>query len=907
MHTRIFATDASNAKGAVASASIDVEVNKLLWRSADIKGSNVPLMSRAQAILHTHDEDYEMPTCHYPDAMNDHGVPRPIGLSFDFAEVFGGAGVVTKWLNEFGVVCCPVLDISFSPHYNFTNVRVISWLCFMIEERRIRAVLLAPPCTTFSPAAFPALRSYRNPRGHDRSNPRVLHGNLLAGGSLSIMMTCKRCDAFGVTETPRRSKMRWLEVWQQIIALGAEETFLASCSYGSPHMKEFCLLSLNMDLSSLAKPCTRDHFHIKIEGKYTRPSATYCEGLAKAIAEVFRDHLHVASLRECWQDVNTEGLEDTISNDLAVAYKWRVEDVWAWKGKSHINLLETASTLRLIRRLARSGGDVRVVYLGDSHVSRSSLARGRTSSDAMRPMLRQSAALSNAYGIYLAGRFSPTRSMPANAPTRDKEIPDPVPRSITGEVAERSGIEGLRWLTSLPKTKRWVSNWSRLVLLLMPSLPGFFIQDEPLRIYPATVSPIHHPLAQFDQTLGFPGEGPWLGFSVLLYLCLLPSNSRLASLHGIILSLWISGEGAAAGAPKIDPAAVSHGDKIRQIARAGIELAEGRRTTELTAATRVDLLARFQNWLNGKGISFEDVFLANPPNLDEINKILCDFARNLFRLGKPYYHYSETINSVASRRPLLRRSLQQAWDLAFMWGSFEPTEHHVAMPYQILLALISVMLIWGWRREAACLALSWGALLRIGEVLQAVRSDVVLPSDVAASNDFILVRIKEPKTRYRAARHQAGKLEQPDLIQVISLGFQDLKKEEQLWPYSGSTLRHRLERALQVLGLPHRPGQKPKPLTLASLRPGGATWLIRATESAELVRRRGRWASFRVIEIYLQEVAAETYINDLGDDVKNQVFEAMELFPEILCTAFRYAASSFPSATWQFFFKHGTF
>lgn len=64
---------------------------------------------------------------------------------------------------------------------------------------------------------------------------------------------------------------------------------------------------------------------------------------------------------------------------------------------------------------------------------------------------------------------------------------------------------------------------------------------------------------------------------------------------------------------------------------------------------------------------------------------------------------AKQINSVAARRPLLRRYLQQAWDLAFMWGSFEPTEHH--------------------------------------------------------------------------ARHQAGKLEQPDLISVVSLGFSKLARQ----------------------------------------------------------------------------------------------------------------------------------
>ena len=87
--------------------------------------------------------------------------------------------------------------------------------------------------------------------------------------------------------------------------------------------------------------------------------------------------------------------------------------------------------------------------------------------------------------------------------------------------------------------------------------------------------------------------------------------------------------------------------------------------------------------------------MANPPNLDVINQHLTDYGRFLFKEGKPYFHFSETINSISAKRPVLRRSLQQAWDLVFLWGSFEPTVHHVSMPFQILLSVLSIMLIWG--------------------------------------------------------------------------------------------------------------------------------------------------------------------------------------------------------------------
>ena len=42
-------------------------------------------------------------------------------------------------------------------------------------------------------------------------------------------------------------------------------------------------------------------------------------------------------------------------------------------------------------------------------------------------------------------------------------------------------------------------------------------------------------------------------------------------------------------------------------------------------------------------------------------------------------------------------------------------------------------------------------------MLDASRKDLVMPGDVDNSIDDILLKIREPKTRYRAARHQAGK------------------------------------------------------------------------------------------------------------------------------------------------------
>ena len=871
----IFAPDASLSKGGSCVAEVDEKLAKTLWRSADRKGANLPLMRSSALPLLIHDETFEEFGDEEAFETADASVPRPLGLWYEFIEICGGAGVVTEELVRLSVVCGPVLDISISYQYDLTSLRVIEWLLYMMEAKRLMSFLTSPPCTTFSPAAYPPLRTYKVPMGFDVHHPRVFLGNQLAFSSLTLIVAALRYQVFGLAETPLRSKMRWLRHWRRAIQLGAREVHLASCAYGSIHEKKFCFLGAGMKVELLHRKCTKDHQHVRIQGKYTKASAIYCRGLAVSLARFFRDHLAARRRAEERLEVSTVGLEDVVTNDLCQTLPWRVGESWRWRFSSHINILETSSIFRVFAFAARGGGDQRFTYFSDSHVAKSSVVRGRTSSDALRPYLRRIGALTVGYGLYPAGRFAPTRYNPGDCPTRDAELPPPVPCSIVNDEGEVPS-----WIFDLSSGRRWISNWLRLTLLVLPQLPQFDSSDSWRKSAPLPVS--HHEWTlDFDSTLGFPGEGPLPCFR--------------AFLHHLVVVLAVLP--LACAAPRV---AGSHGDLLRQQQRVGIKLPDGRRVTEATGLSRENLLQKFQIWLTGKGCNFDEVFLNNFPIIDDLNKWLCEYGRFLFHSGKPYYQYAETINAVATRRPTLRRSFQQAWDLAFMWCSFEPTEHHTAMPFQVLLAVLSTCLLWGWRREAGIFAISWGALLRIGEIFHAVRGDLVFPADVQHSIDHVLIKIKDPKTRYRAARHQSSKLEQPDLIRVAEIGLQGLEKSDRLWHLSGSTLRSRLSKVLQRLDLPHEPGAIPRPLTLASLRGGGATWLIAQTENAEMTRRRGRWVSMKVMEVYLQEISASTFLNDVSLSAKAKTLQAMHVFPEMLVKIDAFLLSRIPETTWYF-------
>lgn len=285
--------------------------------------------------------------------------------------------------------------------------------------------------------------------------------------------------------------------------------------------------------------------------------------------------------------------------------------------------------------------------------------------------------------------------------------------------------------------------------------------------------------------------------------------------------------------------------------------------------------------------------------IEEINMVLVRFGRALYPAGRPYNHYLETINLVVAKKPLLRRMLQVAWDYAFSWVKQEPSAHHVAMPFQVLLGCISVAIFWGWDKVAGALALMWGALLRAGEFLAAFRSQLSLPRDVQFSVNFALVSIPEPKTRLTAARHQVAKLDIPDLLGVVDMAFGCLKPEEKLWHGSGQTLRNRLKQILLALQLPTTKTLQLKPLDLGSLRSGGATWLISTTEQSDLVMRRRRWLNAKTMSIYLQESMAVLYLQKVSVSAKEKVLLFASFLPQLLVRAAGFQKANVPQRMWN--------
>ena len=885
---KIFCSDASMVKGAYCSAAVGQDVATTLWRSCRTKGAYTRLQSPSDVMLERLGVREQI-----SDMMPEQEIfhpERPWALRFDFIEVFAGSGRVSKAMQDRGYDVCLPIDLSRSSELNVAWTHVASWLCFMVSERRTKSFMAEPPCTTFSVMRRPALRDALHPFGFDPSDPQTSDGNTLAHRGLQLMYTGLRYEVTGILETPYSSKLKKLPSWKALSQHeGAQACRTDSCAYGSIHLKSFSFLGVHADLEPLSGRCDGQHTHVQVQGRYTLGSAVYTPALAAALAEVMVRGIQRLKASGWEEDkIKVTGLESQLVNEVAVACKWTVEKVWTHKKIDHINIHELQSLYRLALDLASLQRPLRPSCLVDSNVIRGAASKGRSSSYKLMAWLRRYGAVCLAAGLYFTTPFVPTRHNASDDPTRDAEIRT----CCRGMDLDEWAQHDLYRLSQLPRLRRWASNWVRLMLLLVgPSLLDF--ADRSLFRSPSQLPrhmdftscspPLSYrrqtvPTMDFDATLGFPGEGPSSSTFSLSSWPLLRTWIFLAVLGNPLIGLVPT---EAMDAPSFMPR--NSGDVARAASRKlRPDLPQGRPVLQLTSENRGKLLQQFFLWLRSLGIEPDEILTEPQEHLQHINDLLNRFGRGLYFAGRPYGHYCETINALSAYRPTLRRSLQGAWDLAFAWVREEKPDHHLAMPWQLLLAMLSVALVWGWNNFAGGLALAFGALLRPGEFLLAKRQDLLLPEDVGYTQKFGLLTIAEPKTRFTVARHQSAKLDVPDLLEVVSLAFGHLRKDEPLWNMSGQTFRLRFRQILKSLDVNAVLPGMTKACDPGSLRAGGATWLLQCCEDAEFVRRRGRWVNSKTMEIYLQEVASAQYLMHLTVQQRRRILDLAECFPAVL-------------------------
>lgn len=832
---KLYCTDASSQKGAIVSTPAGRRIVEILWKSMRSKGAYTRLLSPAECVLKNLGELEPSPEEKVPS------IERPLAYHFDFVEIYAGASLISDCLNAKGFVCGPPIELSRSPQYDMQEVWIIEWLTFLVSEKRLKAFFLCPPCTTFSIMRRPALRSKTSPFGFRPDEEKTKVGNTLAHRALQLMYVGAQNKVGGIIENPWSSFMKLLPAWQHVLSLRCAQCVRAdSCRFGSPHQKGFRFMSVHIPIANLARRCVCKTKHLQVQGVYTKGSAVYTPALANEIAScIGRAIVKLKAELSAENSLDVKGLEAQICNDIVMSSKWSKESCWTFRKKSHINILEMASVLRLVQRASDVCRAQRLVCLVDSHVTKGATSKGRTASLGLGSVLRRLNAHCVASSIYLCIPFCPTRLNPSDDPTRDREIRE----ALKGLDLNDWSTDALFDLAALPRTSRWASGWVRLVLRLLGQKALYLHRRDLYRQswisenrFPSEkAAPGLLDLSHFNSTLGYPGEG-W--FSLVSFWFSLAYGFRSACCTFVAfavlpcLAVWVRGRWVAARwlllcflvppramAMPIFPQTV--GERLKADARRlQGPIPMGRPVLPKTGSNREKLLHSFLGWAGDEGIDFSWMLDHHYECIDEINLVLSRYGRLAYDAGKSYNSYAELLNAVTSWKPSIRRLLQGAWDLGYSWKSLEPGEHHVAMPPQILLAMVTTSLLWGWVSFAGCISLGFAGLLRPGELLASTREELLLPSDVGNTTSFALLSIREPKSRFTNARHQSAKIDIPDLLRVCELAFSKLAPGQRLWPHSGQTFRNRFKTVLTALSLPMTPSNGIRALDPGSLRAG---------------------------------------------------------------------------------------
>ena len=93
-------------------------------------------------------------------------------------EVCGGCGGITKWCSRYGLSVGPVIELK--RRWNMFEDGMFHWLFRLALAGRVWLLVLEPPCTTFSIARSPKLRSSSEAEGFEPIEYETLKGNLFS-------------------------------------------------------------------------------------------------------------------------------------------------------------------------------------------------------------------------------------------------------------------------------------------------------------------------------------------------------------------------------------------------------------------------------------------------------------------------------------------------------------------------------------------------------------------------------------------------------------------------------------------------------------------------------------------------------------------------------------------------------
>lgn len=228
-------------------------------------------------------------------------------------------------------------------------------------------------------------------------------------------------------------------------------------------------------------------------------------------------------------------------------------------------------------------------------------------------------------------------------------------------------------------------------------------------------------------------------------------------------------------------------------------------------------------------------------------------------------------------RPRLRKSLQNSWQALRGWEESQPSSYRPPLPLPLLAVMLCEARIVGlsamdpkrknsWMMFGTLMMVGFFGLLRPGEFCGIRAEDVSLPSSFSLAGPFAVVRIRNPKNPRQMGQEQFTEIRHPDTVNWLTWAVSTKKnKSERLWTGEASGFRTMFRSICQRLNISRLR------LSPASLRAGGATWMLDEKVDVARIRFLGRWANIRSLEHYLQVARAQQISISLPAEVSGKL------------------------------------
>lgn len=269
----------------------------------------------------------------------------------------------------------------------------------------------------------------------------------------------------------------------------------------------------------------------------------------------------------------------------------------------------------------------------------------------------------------------------------------------------------------------------------------------------------------------------------------------------------------------------------------------------------------FSTFLAEAGVGLEAVLQQKSSTVDEIME---QFIRTMHDSSKKssLRVAKHALLTLQILRPRLRRKMQASWNAVKSWEEQQPVSFRAPLPLALLMAIVCKALLLSeqcnsekeaqlWRALSTLLLVGFFGLLRPGELFGLKAQDAVAPNSLTMGSSFAVVRVARPKNSRQMGVQQYVEIRRPDAVNWLTWLKGSRPAHAALWASTPSRFRSMFKKvccALKVDTLRLSP---------ASLRAGGATWLVDEGVEISRVRFLGRWAHLRSLEHYIQVAKAQ--------------------------------------------------